>query len=718
MQLFPEIPQQAAASPRRGVRRWPRRSRGRLLVLRLAEQPPGRLRADAARALQPQAPRRPDGHGLPVLPRQRRAGRARADPRDAGVHGLPRAREDRQRAPRARPRELGERQADRVGQGPQAPGPRLLRPQRPPGGRRRLRHLPRPHRPDGRRPPEPADRMQWCLECHRNPTPNLRPKDRDHEHDVDARGCAGRAGLRRQSTPPSTAPGATDEQASAVRARQDGRQRAGLLAEPREPRERARAARSGRVPAPARRSGHREDGRGRRPARRRHARPSEPPQARRHCGGCVHAAACVRRPVEKLVPYTRQVEYSVPGVAYHYASARVERGDVVGLLAEVHENRPTKLEGNPDHPANRGTTDLRTQASILDLYDPDRPGTMSRRDGDHRVDANAGELDRVLAEVVAHSSADQGARLRLLVEPSISPTFLRFRDAFKAKFPQAKVYAWTALDHTSVREGSRLAFGQLLERCLRLLDGPHHPRARQRLPPDGARHAPRDARLRPRPASAQAAGGHEPPVRRGARLHDDRLERGQPAPPAGPRHRGVPARARQGARHEARPHGRPQRLRGRGHGDPRGRLAAMARRPSRRTSSRTAAGRSSSSARASPRASTRSSTPSTPRSATTARASTSTRSPTRTRGTPSPTSSSSRRSSTAARSTRSSSSAATPPTMRRRPRLRREDWQGEGPRCGSALTSTRPPCGPPGTSREPTSSRPGATRGVSTGPCR
>ncbi len=173
-------------------------------------------------------------------------------------------------------------------------------------------------------------------------------------------------------------------------------------------------------------------------------------------------AACVRRPVEKLVPYTRQVEYSVPGVAYHYASARVERGDVVGLLAEVHENRPTKLEGNPDHPANRGTTDLRSQASILDLYDPDRPGKISRRDGDHRVDANAGELDRVLAEVVAHSSADQGARLRLLVEPSISPTFLRFRDAFKAKFPQAKVYAWTALDHTSVREGSRLAFGQLL----------------------------------------------------------------------------------------------------------------------------------------------------------------------------------------------------------------------------------------------------------------
>jgi Fe-S-cluster-containing dehydrogenase component len=172
-------------------------------------------------------------------------------------------------------------------------------------------------------------------------------------------------------------------------------------------------------------------------------------------------AAC-RRPVEKLVPYTRQVEYSVPGVAYHYASARVERGDVIGLVAEVHENRPTKLEGNPDHSSNRGATDLRTQASILDLYDPDRPGKISRKDGDRRVDANAGELDRFLADVVTRSSKDQGAKLRLLAPPSISPTFLRLRDAFLAKFPQAKVVTWTPLDPTNVREGARLAFGQVM----------------------------------------------------------------------------------------------------------------------------------------------------------------------------------------------------------------------------------------------------------------
>ena len=172
-------------------------------------------------------------------------------------------------------------------------------------------------------------------------------------------------------------------------------------------------------------------------------------------------AAC-RRPVEKLVPYTRQVEYSVPGISYHYASARVERGDVVGLLAEVHENRPTKLEGNPDHPTNRGATDLRTQAAILDLYDPDRSGKITRKEGDKRVDANQGELDRFMADVIAKSASDGGAKLRILMEPSISPTFLRLRTALKAKYPQARVHLWTPLDPTNVREGARLAFGQAL----------------------------------------------------------------------------------------------------------------------------------------------------------------------------------------------------------------------------------------------------------------
>jgi len=82
--------------------------------------------------------------------------------------------------------------------------------------------------------------------------------------------------------------------------------------------------------------------------------------------------ACTRQPAEALVPYVRQPEELVPGKPLFYATAMPMSGAGMGLLVESHEGRPTKIEGNPDHPASRGATDLFAQASILGLYDPDR----------------------------------------------------------------------------------------------------------------------------------------------------------------------------------------------------------------------------------------------------------------------------------------------------------------------------------------------------------
>ncbi|MEI7895223.1 MAG: oxidoreductase, partial [Myxococcales bacterium] len=78
----------------------------------------------------------------------------------------------------------------------------------------------------------------------------------------------------------------------------------------------------------------------------------------------VGAEGC-RRPVEKVVPYQKLPEQVIPGVASHYATVYARRGDAVGLLVETHEGRPTKIEGNPQHPSSLGGTDLLTQASIL-----------------------------------------------------------------------------------------------------------------------------------------------------------------------------------------------------------------------------------------------------------------------------------------------------------------------------------------------------------------
>ena len=85
--------------------------------------------------------------------------------------------------------------------------------------------------------------------------------------------------------------------------------------------------------------------------------------------------ACTVQPEELIVPYVRQPEEEIPGKPLFFATAMTLGGVASGLLVESHEGRPTKIEGNPDHPASKGATDLFAQGSILTLYDPDRSQT-------------------------------------------------------------------------------------------------------------------------------------------------------------------------------------------------------------------------------------------------------------------------------------------------------------------------------------------------------
>src|SRR6187397_1240659 len=89
------------------------------------------------------------------------------------------------------------------------------------------------------------------------------------------------------------------------------------------------------------------------------------------------ATACTRQPSEDIVPYVRQPEELIPGKPLFFATAMPFAGSGVGLLVESHEGRPTKIEGNPDHPSSLGATDLFAQAAILGLYDPDRSQTIT-----------------------------------------------------------------------------------------------------------------------------------------------------------------------------------------------------------------------------------------------------------------------------------------------------------------------------------------------------
>src|SRR5215218_4020794 len=90
-------------------------------------------------------------------------------------------------------------------------------------------------------------------------------------------------------------------------------------------------------------------------------------------------SGCVIQPPEKIVPYVRPEEDLLPGRPLFFATAMSLGGVATGLLAKSYDGRPIKLEGNPDHPGSLGATDVLAQASLLDMYDPDRSQKVSFR---------------------------------------------------------------------------------------------------------------------------------------------------------------------------------------------------------------------------------------------------------------------------------------------------------------------------------------------------
>ncbi len=180
-------------------------------------------------------------------------------------------------------------------------------------------------------------------------------------------------------------------------------------------------------------------------------------------GAVLGLEGCVRRPEEKILPFTKQPEYVVPGVSLHYASVVRTAGEPAGVLVTTHEGRPTKIEGNPQHPSSLGGTDGYTQATILDLYDPDRSaGPAQAKDG-HFTEATFAEFDAAYEGIAKQASADQGAKLRVLVTPTQSPTFFRVKQALLAKYPQAKVYTYEPVGPANRAAGAKIAFGEAMD---------------------------------------------------------------------------------------------------------------------------------------------------------------------------------------------------------------------------------------------------------------
>jgi molybdopterin-containing oxidoreductase family iron-sulfur binding subunit len=168
---------------------------------------------------------------------------------------------------------------------------------------------------------------------------------------------------------------------------------------------------------------------------------------------------CVRRPESEILPYSKAPEHVIPGVPSHYATVTARGRDALGVVVTSHDGRPTKVEGNPIHRRSAGATDVRGQAYVWDLYDPDRSQSPAKRKGGGLVDVSDEDFDKLIAAVIAKHEKDEGASLRFLMRVTNSPTLRRMRDKTLAKFPKAKFYTYSPVNDDNVREGAKIAFG-------------------------------------------------------------------------------------------------------------------------------------------------------------------------------------------------------------------------------------------------------------------
>jgi len=166
-------------------------------------------------------------------------------------------------------------------------------------------------------------------------------------------------------------------------------------------------------------------------------------------------SGCVIQPPEKIVPYVTAPLDSLPGRPLFYATSYAVSGVSMGLLAKSYEGRPVKIEGNPDHPGSRGATDIRAQASLLDMYDPDRAKQITFRNDPKTWQ----QFTNDLRSAVDNDRANGGAGIRFLTETVTSPTIVNQFKQIAAELPQAKWIQYEPVNSDNAIAGSKMAFG-------------------------------------------------------------------------------------------------------------------------------------------------------------------------------------------------------------------------------------------------------------------
>ena len=163
-------------------------------------------------------------------------------------------------------------------------------------------------------------------------------------------------------------------------------------------------------------------------------------------------AGC-RWPEEKIVPFAKRPAGVTPGKPLQFATAMERGATVTPVLATSYDGRPIKIDGNPVSLLSRGATDVFAQASVLDVYDPDRSQKVLRREGATAAESSWADF----ATFAASGGAGSAAHVAVLTEATSSPSVQGLLQ--KAGAAGAKIYVHEPVCRRNELAGVALAYG-------------------------------------------------------------------------------------------------------------------------------------------------------------------------------------------------------------------------------------------------------------------
>ncbi len=173
------------------------------------------------------------------------------------------------------------------------------------------------------------------------------------------------------------------------------------------------------------------------------------------------SSACFQKPMHKILPYVNQPEEITFGIPNYYASTCGECATGCGILVKTREGRPIKVEGNPDHPMNKGALCARGQASVLNLYDPDRYREAfgnAKRGTQGGSALTPAEIDKKISEKLKAIKSSTG-RIRILTGTINSPSTLKLINDFLSQFSNGAHVTYDPISSEHIIHAQELSYG-------------------------------------------------------------------------------------------------------------------------------------------------------------------------------------------------------------------------------------------------------------------